>query len=213
MLPSFLYVFLFTGEHRFMSLPYYGPKTIKTDASGNPTSDTLYFQIPPFSLLNEDSIPFGNDSLKGKIYIANFFFVTCPSICPKMATHLYDVQKDLKKYQDVHIVSITVNPEHDSPSVLKQYAKKVHADKNWHFLTGPRDSIYSLAFKGFFVSAMKDTLAPGGFLHSSMFILVDKKGHIRGYFDGTSTTDTKKLKDAVLVLLAEEQKALKKKNG
>ena len=115
----------------------------------------------------------------------------------------------------MRILSHTVDPEYDSAEVLKKYAAKVHADENkWKFLTGKREAIYKLAFDGYFASAGEDETAPGGFLHSQLIFLVDKKGRLRGTFDdngnilpawdGTSTTEMKELSDAVDNLLLEE---------
>lgn len=208
LLPSLFYLFLFSGKHLHQSLPYFGPKKL-IEKEGK--FDTVYFTIPSFRLLDQDSILFTRDSMHGYIYVVDFFFATCPTICPKMATHMHNLQEKFKDYPQVKFLSITVNPEHDSPTVLNDYAKKVHAGPNWKFLTGEKDSIYNLAFTGFFVSAMKDTLAPGGFLHSPYLILLDKEAHIRGYFDGTSTTETKKLEDALKILLYDDFKAKKKK--
>jgi len=103
-----------------------------------------------------------------------------------MATNMVYLQDKFKGVKNFRFLSITVNPEHDTVMVLKDYAKKIHANtNNWDFVTGNKQDIYDLAFKGFYVGINKDSVAPGGFLHSAMLILVDKEGHIRGYFDGT----------------------------
>jgi protein SCO1/2 len=212
LLPSFFYLFLTVGKHNILSLPYYGPREVITVTnSGVEKEDTIYFTVPDFSFINQHGTAFKREHIEGKIVVANFFFVTCPTICPKMATHIYDVQKTFEGNDNILFVSHTVNPESDSVPILAAYAKKVHAGNNWHFLTGRKEDIYNVAMKGYFVSAMPDEIAPGGFLHSEMLILLDKKGHIRGYFDGTSTSETKKLKDAIRILLANEFVPKKKK--
>lgn len=123
------------------------------------------------------------------------------------------IQNKFKDNKNLRYLSITVNPEHDSVSVLRAYADKVHADtKSWDFVTGNKDSIYEIAFNGFFVSAQRDSIAPGGFLHSGMLILVDKNAHIRGYFDGTTHKEVKEqLIDAIDILYKEDVVPLKGK--
>lgn len=118
---------------------------------------------------------------------------------------MLQVQDRFRDRKDFKLLSITVNPEHDTPEVLKEYAQKVHAmEDKWTFLSGDKDKIYDVAFNGYFVSAQKDSIAPGGFLHSANIILIDGKGRIRGYFDGTSASETNDLFDAIEILLVEK---------
>jgi|SRR5690554_1373689 len=207
LLPSLVYLLLNTGINNFRILPIYGPKVL---AEGS-TTDTIYHTIPSFSFINQNGETVSSEEYKGKIYVADFFFVTCPTICPKMTTHMLELQKhfhDLKKFR---LLSFTVNPEHDTQEVLKEYSEKVHSsDSLWNFLTGDRDEIYKLAFEGYFANAMEDEIAPGGFLHSSNLFLIDGQGRIRGIFDGTSTAETNDLKDAIKILYKEEYVPLKK---
>ncbi len=208
LMPSIIYLFLSTGDYNYRSLPYIGPQSEQN-------GEKVYHKIPDFSFVNQNGETITQEDFKGKIYVADFFFATCPSICPKMATHLYEVQKRMKDRADFAIISHTVNPEHDSVEVLKEYAKKVHAnDEMWHFVTGAKEDLYNIAFDGYFASASRDSLAPGGFLHSANIFLIDREGHIRGTyddignvvpaFDGTSTTEMKKLVDAINNLYLEE---------
>lgn len=209
MLPPVTYLLMYTGEHNFTRLEYIGPREAVQNESGG--FDTLYHKIPYFEFTNQDGKKVSSDDLKGNIYLADFFFVTCPTICPKMTTNMHYVQEKLKDRDDMKFLSITVNPEYDTPEILADYAKKVHANTdNWDFVTGDKEKIYDIAFNGFFVSAMRDSIAPGGFLHSNMLILVDKQGHIRGYFDGTVHKEVKQnLIDAIDVLFTEEVVPLK----
>lgn len=208
LLPSLFYLFLYTGANNFKSLPYYGPKEVNP---ANP-KDTIYHTIPYFEFTNQNAQTFSSKDLEGKIYVADFFFVSCPTICPKMTTHMLELQKHFYDLSDFHLVSFTVNPEQDSVEVLKDYAENVRAmDSVWDFLTGPKEEIYKLGYEGFMVNAMEDDAAPGGFLHSQWLVLVDKKGRIRGYFDGTSTTETNNLMDAIEILFKEEFVPLKEK--
>jgi len=209
LLPALIYLLLSTGKHNFNRLQYYGPREAVLNEEGK--YDTIYHKIPYFEFINQDGQKVSSDDLLGNIYVADFFFVTCPTICPKMATNMGYIQNKFSDKKDLKFISMTVNPEQDSVSVLKEYAQKVHADtKSWSFLTGDKEKIYAVAFNGFFVSTMRDSIAPGGFLHSQMLILIDRKGHIRGYFDGTIYSEMKKdLTDAIDILYKEDVVPLK----
>lgn len=209
LLPSLFYLILSTGKHNYSRLPIYGPKQAVLNEEGK--YDTLYHKIPYFEFINQDGATVSSDDLLGHIYVADFFFTTCPTICPKMTTNMTYIQNKFKDKKDLRFISMTVNPEHDNVEVLKDYSVKVHADtKTWSFLTGDKEDIYKIAFDGFFVSTMKDSIAPGGFLHSQMLILVDRNGHVRGYFDGTVYSEMKKdLTDAIDILYKEEIVPLK----
>ncbi|HLU85214.1 MAG TPA: SCO family protein [Vicingaceae bacterium] len=208
-LPSLFYFLLYTGEHHYKKLPIYGDKTAVEKPDGS--FDTTYHQIPYFELTNQDGATITRDDMLGNVYVADFFFVTCPTICPKMTTNMRYIQDKFADRKNLKFLSITVNPEHDSVPVLKEYAEKVHANTdNWDFVTGNKEEIYELAFKGFFVNVAEDSIAEGGFLHSQLLILVDKKGRVRGYFDGTVYSEMKKdLTDAIDILFREEAAPLK----
>jgi protein SCO1/2 len=207
LVPSVAYLILSTGKHKIKPLAVLGPKTL--DAKG----DTVYKTIPSFQFIDQDGKPYGDVDLKNKIYVANFFFTSCPTICPKMQTlvkKLHD-QDDFKTLEDLKILSFTVDPDNDTPQRLKEFEKEVHADGNrWKFLTGNRDSIYSLAYKGFMANAMEDSLAPGGFLHTDLVFLIDREKRIRGIYEGTNSLEMKRLIDETKVLIAEYNLALKK---
>lgn len=209
LLPGIFYLLLYTADHHYTKLSIVGPREALELPDGS--FDTLYHTIPDFELINQDNQMVKRDDLLGSIYIADFFFVTCPTICPKMTSNMGYIQKKFADKKDLKFISITVNPEHDSVEVLKEYAQKVHADtKSWSFLTGDKDKIYDLAFNGFFVNAQKDEIAPGGFLHSQLLVLIDRKGRIRGYFDGTVYSEMKKdLTDAIDILYKEDLVPLK----
>jgi Uncharacterized protein SCO1/SenC/PrrC, involved in biogenesis of respiratory and photosynthetic systems len=168
-------------------LTYYGPKNI--DENG----DTIYHQIPAFSFFNQDGKIITHEELKGKIHVADFFFTSCPTICPKMTSQLKRLQSELKDV-DITILSYTVDPRRDSIARLKQYAEKNAINTtNWHLLTGNKEDIYDLGRNGYYLSAMEDEKAAGGFLHSEIIVLVDKELHIRGLYEGTSTQEVNKL--------------------
>lgn len=203
--PSILYVVLATGKHNFLHLQYYGPKEVQTiTVDGKEKNDTAYFVVPSFKFINQMGDTVTDKDYKGKIYVADFFFTSCQSICPKMTTQLLQVQKKFEDNDSVLILSHTVNPERDSVSVLAAYAKKVHANnKKWNFVTGDKQKIYDIARNGYFITALKGDGGSEDFIHSETFILVDKEKHIRGIYDGTNTKDISRLVDDIKVLLAE----------
>jgi len=167
--------------------------------------DTVYHTISDFKLINQSGDTVTEKNTAGKIYVANFFFATCQSICPKMSTHLKDVQAAFASDDSVLILSHSVNPMHDTVEVLSAYASRYGARKNkWHLLTGDKKQIYELAKSAYLVNALEDDGSPEGFLHSELFLLIDNKGRIRGMYDGTYTPDVQKLiKD--IRLLKEEK--------
>lgn len=168
-------------------LPFYGPR--QADIHG----DTIYHQIPPFSFFNQDGKIITREDLKGKIHVADFFFTSCPTICPKLTSQLKRLQAELKD-TDITILSFTVDPRRDSIARLKEYTEKNAINtNNWHLLTGDKEEIYNLGRNGYFLSAMEDEKAAGGFLHSEIIVLVDKELRIRGLYEGTSTDEVNKL--------------------
>ena len=207
LVPSLAYLVLTTGKHNIKKLQYFGPKSLAANGK-----DTIYHTIPAFSLIDQDGNPFGDKDLNNKIYVANFFFTSCPTICPKMQTLMKKIQDtdDFKKLNDFKLVSFTVDPDNDTPEKLKEFSNLIKAEKNrWHFLTGNRDSIYDLAYKGFMVNAMEDKKADGGFLHSDIMLLIDKEKRVRGIYEGTSYKDVKRLIDEAKVLVAQYNSARK----
>ena len=148
--------------------------------------DTLQFlshhKIPPFSFINQNNDTITNADYDGNIYIANFIFTTCPTICPAMTINMRYIQHELSKYPNIKFLSHTVNPNYDTPEILKQYATKMRIDEsNFNFVTGDKEEIYKIA-ASYFINASEDELAPGGFLHSEYLIIVDKEGRVRsGY--------------------------------
>lgn len=142
-------------------------------------------KVPPFALYNQDSMLITNDDFKGKVYVVEFFFTTCPTICPIMSRNLVELQEEFREFEDFGLASITINPEFDTPSVLKQYAEEYGVtDMDWHLLTGNRDTIYQLANAGFNIYAAEDSNVAGGFEHSGLFALVDREGYLRSRKDG-----------------------------
>jgi len=149
----------------------------------SPTLATIG-KVPKFKFTNQNGKIITNDFYKNKVYVVEFFFTTCPTICPKMNKNMVTIQDKYFGNPNFGIASFSINPTHDTPQILKEYAKAHGATlKNWNFLTGNRDKIYDLANKGFTLYAGVDSSAEGGFEHSGMFALVDKNGNIRSRLD------------------------------
>lgn len=141
-------------------------------------------KVSPFSFTNQDGKIITNKDFEGKVYLVEFFFTTCPTICPRMNKNLVDIQNNFPNNEDFGIASFTINPEYDTPEILKAYAKNYEVtNPNWHFLTGNKDAIYDLANKGFNLYAEQVEGAPGGFEHSGNFALIDREGFIRSRTD------------------------------
>jgi protein SCO1 len=140
--------------------------------------------VMPFSFINQDGKTISNEDYKGKVYLVEFFFSTCPTICPKMNKNLVDIQNTFPDRSDFGIASFTINPEYDKPKVLKIYAENYGVtNPNWHFMTGEKEAIYNLANTGFNLYAAQVDGAAGGFEHSGNFALIDKEGYIRSRTD------------------------------
>ena len=187
-------------------IPILGTRTaITREIKGKKVTDTLYHTIPPFNMLGQDSVKISNATLKGKIYVADFFFTSCPSICPVMQKNMLKLYKQYKDERDFAFLSYSIDPLHDTPSKLKKYSTQLGADsKKWYFVSGNKDSTYALAEKGYYATAKADSTAPGGFVHSGGLILVDKERRIRGIYDGTQEDEVDKLSQDMKLLQAEE---------
>ncbi|GMN11993.1 SCO family protein [Croceitalea sp. MTPC9] len=141
-------------------------------------------KVPAFSFLNQDSLLVSNEDYLGKVYVVDFFFTTCPTICPIMTKNLVELQETFKENDAFGVASFTINPRYDTPTILKKYAEKYGVtDMDWHLMTGEQDEIYKLSREGFYILANEAVDAPGGFEHSGMFALVDKQGYIRSRND------------------------------
>ena len=200
-------IFLFWGSKgHYTYLPYIGEREV------NAPGDTTYFTVPPFHFIDEDGKPFTDKDVEGKILVVDFFFTRCTSICPKMSAQMQQLQLQLDdpKYKDVLFLSHTVDPEHDTSEVLKAYAKRLEADpKRWKFLTGNAPDIYRQGNLGYLLSANADSSAAEQFVHSPQFVLVDKRHHIRGMYNGTSTESMHELVADLQMLIIEEAERAK----
>ncbi len=190
---------VFTGCNNNNKLTVYGPRT-----PGKTTSDSLDYTVPPYTFLDQDGNTVDSTTTRNKIYVADFFFTSCPSICPKMMKEMSLVYDKYKNNNEVVILSYSIDPQRDTVARLKNYEKKLGIDSHrWHLLTGNKDSIYRMADK-YLVSAHEDPDAAGGYIHDGNFILMDKQNRIRGYYDGTKEDAVEKLMGDMDVLLKEK---------
>ena len=170
--------------------------------------------VPEFKLTNQDNKAISDKDYLGKVYVVEFFFSTCPTICPKMNESMLQLQNEFYGNPNFGIASITIDPEHDTPKVLKEHADLLGVKHyNWHFLTGDKEYIYSLANKGFNLYAGENNKVAGGFEHSGLFALIDKDGKIRCrkdaqgnpilYYDGLDPVGVEAIKEDIKKLLEE----------
>ena len=155
-----------------------------------PISDSLQHFIPDFTFTNQDGQPFCRAQMEGKITIVDFFFTSCPSICPVMSKEMERVNDHFQDEPSVQIFSISIDPTYDTPQVLKAYAEEHHAiPGKWQFLSGPKEETFQLARCGFVLPALDGNGVPDDFVHSDKFILIDDQGRIRGYYSGTTSEE------------------------
>jgi len=185
-----------------MPLKIYSPKDLNPELVDEDQRDIYKnHRIRDFRLVNQDGDSVTDSFLKDKIYVADFFFTTCPTICPVMSNELERVQEAFEGDLGIQIVSHTVQPEYDSPEILKEYAALHKANPNqWTFLTGDKSEIYSLARKSYFAVTTEGDGGISDFIHTENFVLVDKKKRIRGFYDGTSADDVNRLIKDIKIL-------------
>ena len=186
-------------------LPILGRKEIKNvEFDGQIKADTIYHTIPAFSFVNQNGEVVTEETFRDKIYIADFFFTTCPTICPIMKTQMLRVYEKYEDNPDVMILSHTIDPKHDSVAVLYEFADRLGvSSEKWHFVTGDQDSIYDIGQNSYMVTARQDPDEPGGYLHSGAFLIVDKQRRIRGIYDGTKEDKVDQLLKDIDKLLSE----------
>jgi len=174
-----------SGTDTEKTLPYLGNKDISL------SGDTIYHEIEAFSFVNQDGEIITKESTKGKVYVADYFFSHCPTMCPAMTGQMKRVQKAIP---EIIILTHTCDPERDTVEQLKYYTEKRDIDvSNWHFLTGSKKALYDHGFYSYMMTTDEDVLAPGGFMHSPLFALIDGDHHIRGVYDGTTTESVDQL--------------------
>jgi protein SCO1/2 len=168
-------------------LPIFGEREVQG-------TDTVYHKVADFKFVDQDSAEVTNETFRDKIYVADFFFTSCRTICPKMKTQMLRVYDTIQNDPDVLILSHTIDPEYDTVGLLHDFAERlgVKSDK-WHFVTGNKDDIYKIAQTSYFATAMEDKNEPDGFIHSGAFLLIDKDRRIRGKYDGTVEADVNRM--------------------
>lgn len=188
------------------TLPILGNREpVETIVNGQTLIDTVYHQIPSFEFLNQDSVFITDDFFADGVYIANFFFTHCPSICPTMQRNLLEVYQEYIGDSRVKFLSHSIDFKYDKPHVLKNYAERLGViNDQWQFVTGSKADIYGIS-DYYMVYTKEDDSVPGGYDHSGYFLLVDHQGHIRGAYDGTSTDQVDLLQKDLKILLEEYQ--------
>ena len=210
--PSLIYFYVTRGHNNF----------IKLEIIGEPGHE-----IPDFTFINQDKKTITNENLKGNIYVANFFFTSCPKICPEMIKNMAYLQQELSVYPNIRFLSHTVDPNNDTPDRFLEYIQKMKKKNiyiettNWDFVTGDKKELYNIANSYLTDSPGKDALEEGGFFHSQALILIDKEGRIRsgfdkdnnpvGFYNGRNELQMKDLADDIKVLMAEYKKPVKQK--
>ena len=188
-------------------LPILGEREpVEKQVNGKTITDTIYQTIPDFNFINQDSASITNRDFDGKIYVADFFFTSCTSICPIMHRNMLNVYNEFQGNEQVKILSHTIDFKYDTPSKLKDYSEKLGVTGDqWQFVKGTKDSVYRLAEKNYLVAVSEDSTARDGFIHQGWFILVDKKRRLRGAYDGTKPDQVDQLIADMKTLLKEDQ--------
>lgn len=184
---AFCFLLYSCASKKEEKLPIFGERIMEG-------KDTLYHTIPPFQFVDQDSSLVTNQTFNDKIYVSDFFFTSCRTICPIMKTQMLRVYDSIKNDPDVLLLSHTIDPEFDTVALLRDFANRLDVKSSkWHFVTGVKDSIYHVAQTGYFATALEDKTEPDGFIHSGAFLLIDKERRIRGKYDGTKEDDVNRL--------------------
>jgi len=174
-------------------------------------------KVPVFEFTNQNNKTINNSDFSDKVYVVEFFFTTCPTICPKMNANMVLIQNEFYGNPNFGIASFSIDPKHDTPQILKAYAEEKGATlKNWHFMTGDKDDIYTFSNDGFRLYVGENANVEGGFEHSGLFALIDKDGYIRSrivkigenenpikYYNGLDAKEIQWLKEDIAILLKE----------
>lgn len=196
-LTVFLAVLLAGCEVAPRALPILGERDVVN-------GDTIYHTIPDFQFIDQDSQEVTNATFAGKAYVADFFFISCPTICPKTTRQMLRIYEKFQHDDRLLLLAHTVDPKRDSVAALARYAHNLNVKSaKWHFVTGDQDKIYEIA-DDYFSIAMEDPEAPGGYDHSGRLILIDKNRHIRSFCDGTDPADVDRFMKDIETLLNEK---------
>lgn len=188
------FVLVLIGCKEKEELPIYGHRDyVKKEVNGKTVVDTVFHTIPSFTFINQDSTVITEALFKDKLYISDFFFTSCPTICPKVKAQMLRIYEKYENNPNVVLISHSIDTKYDTPAVLKKFADKLDIDsKRWHLVTGERDDIYGIA-KQYFIAAAEDANSPGGYTHSGGLVMVDKRKHVRGVYDGTEPDEVTQL--------------------
>lgn len=191
-------------ESTAKKLPIIGEReVVQKEIDGKMVTDTIYPTIPNFEFLNQDSVMLSDKFFDNKIYVANFFFTHCPSICPTMQRNLLKAYEKYKNDKRIAFLSHSIDFKYDQPHVLKSYATKLGVDNDqWQFVNGSKAAIYGLSDK-YLVFTKEDPSVPGGYDHSGYLVLIDHDKRIRGAYDGTNNEEVQKLLTDIDILLQE----------
>ncbi len=174
-------------QKKHKPLPVFGQRELVN-------GDTVYHTIAKFQFVDQDSSIVTNETFKDQIYVSDFFFTSCRTICPIMKTQMLRVYEATSDLPDVKLLSHSIDPEYDTVALLNSFAHRLGVSSDrWHFVTGVKDSIYKIAQTSYFATAMEDKSEPDGFIHSGAFLLIDKQQRIRGKYDGTKEDDVNRL--------------------
>ncbi|TNE64502.1 MAG: SCO family protein [Bacteroidetes bacterium] len=189
----------------FFSCSPSGPKTLPILGERDVVNgDTIYPTIPDFAFIDQDSQVVTNATFKDKIYVVDFFFIHCPTICPKVKANGLRIYNKYRNDDRIGMLSHSIDVKNDTVAALKRHAEKLGIDsRQWHLVTGNHDDIYSIA-DNYFSVAIENPDAPGGFDHSGRLILVDKNRHVRSFCDGTDAADTDRFMQDIDLLLQEQ---------
>ena len=203
---NFLFLLLMAGFSACLNTPDTKTLPILGERDISPAGDTIYRQVPDFQFINQDSQLVNNATFAGKIYVVDFFFIHCPTICPRVKANGLRLYEKFKNDDRVLMLSHSIDVKNDTVAALKRHAQKLGIDaKKWHLVTGDHDEIYGIA-DDYFSVAQEDPDAPGGFDHSGRLILVDKNRHVRAFCDGTDAEDVDRFMKDISTLLAEQYK-------
>ena len=195
---TFLLVFMFSCSKN-EKLPILGNRDVQENG------DTIFHTIPDFSFIDQDSNIITNQTFENKIYVVDFFFIHCPSICPTVTKQMLRIYERFENNPGVVLLAHSIDTKNDTIPALKTYADKLGVkSEKWHFITGDQDQIYELA-DDYFITARVDESVPGGFDHSGRLILIDKNRHVRSFCDGTNAESVNKFMNDIETLLNEQK--------
>ncbi|KUG06830.1 hypothetical protein ASU33_05755 [Solirubrum puertoriconensis] len=205
LLPVLAFLFLYSfGTNHFALRTFYPLRVDSTQVEGKWQRDTVFHRIGNFRLVNQSGQPTTQRNLEGSVYVASFFFTTCPQVCPRLNSQLQRVQEKFRKEPRVKLASFSVDPQHDSVAVLANYAEQYGAIAGkWYFLTGAKDNINRLALQDYKIAEAGPApiSSSPGLVHSQRLVLVDRDKHIRGVYDGLDPKDVDRLMTEIRILL------------